>query len=104
MRHYMVDPDNGERLLKIPPDIVAAIKAEAYSEGRAMTDLERLTETLDALNVAYEKTASASTAGINIILGSQDDEGTVPNTGYANFVWIFTFDAAGKMKEVGGYE
>jgi hypothetical protein len=69
-----------------------------------MTDLERLTETLDVLNVAYEKKASASTAGINIVLGTQDDEGTVPNTGYANFVWIFTFDAAGKIKEVGGYE
>jgi hypothetical protein len=69
-----------------------------------MTDLERLTETLDALNVAYEKKASASTAGINILLGTQDDETTVPNTGYAGFVWIFTFDAAGKIKEVGGYE
>lgn len=69
-----------------------------------MTDLERLTETLDALNVSYKKTASASTAGINIILGTQDDERTVPNTGYANFVWIFTFDLEGKIKEVGGYE
>ena len=69
-----------------------------------MTDLERLTETLDALNVAYEKTASASKTGINIVLGTQDDETTVPNTGYENFVWIFTFDAAGKIKEVGGYE
>lgn len=69
-----------------------------------MTDLERLTETLDALSVAYEKKASASTAGINIVLGTQDDEGTIPNTGYAGFVWIFTFDLAGKIKEVGGYE
>ena len=46
-----------------------------------MTDLERLTKALDALNVNYEKTASANGADINII-------------------WIFTFDAAGKMKEV----
>lgn len=69
-----------------------------------MTDLERLTETLDALNVAYEKKASESTADINIVLGTQDDRGTVPNTGYFYFVWIFTFDAAGKIKEVGGYE
>ena len=69
-----------------------------------MTDLERLTETMDALNVAYEKTASANGAGINIVLGTQDDETIVPNTGYANFVWIFTFDAVGKIKEVGGYE
>lgn len=69
-----------------------------------MTDLEILTETLDALNVAYEKTASVDGADIDIILGSKDAETTVPNTGYANFVWIFTFDAAGKIKEVGGYE
>ena len=32
MRHYMVDPDNDQRLLKIPPNIVAAIKAEAYMD------------------------------------------------------------------------
>ena len=69
-----------------------------------MTDLERLTETLDALNVAYEKTASADGADIDIILGSKDDEMTVPYTGYSYFVWIFTFDAVGKIKEVGGYE
>ena len=30
MRHYMTDPDNEERLLKIPPRVVAEIKAEAY--------------------------------------------------------------------------
>lgn len=29
MRRYMVDPDNEDRLLKIPPHVVAAIKAEA---------------------------------------------------------------------------
>jgi hypothetical protein len=69
-----------------------------------MTDLERLTETLNALNVAYEKTASASDAGINITLGDSDEDKAVPNTGYANFVRIFTFDTAGKIKEVGGYE
>jgi hypothetical protein len=28
----MEDPDNGERLLKIPPGVVAAIKAEARQE------------------------------------------------------------------------
>ena len=33
MRHYMVDPDNEERLLKISPSIVAAIKAEAYMDA-----------------------------------------------------------------------
>jgi ParB-like chromosome segregation protein Spo0J len=31
MRHYMVDPDNEERLLKVPPSVVAEIKAEALS-------------------------------------------------------------------------
>jgi len=34
MRHYMVDPDNEERFLKIPPHVVAKIKAEAYAEAR----------------------------------------------------------------------
>ena len=29
----MVDPDNEERLLKISPSIVAAIKAEAYMDA-----------------------------------------------------------------------
>jgi hypothetical protein len=28
----MVDPTNDQRLLKIPPNIVAAIKAEAYMD------------------------------------------------------------------------
>ena len=30
----MVDPDNEQRLLKIPPHVVAEIKAEAYAEAR----------------------------------------------------------------------
>ena len=30
----MTDPDNEERLLKIPPFVVAVIKAEAYTEAR----------------------------------------------------------------------
>ena len=34
MRHYMVDPDNEERLLKIPPHVVAAIKGEALDAAR----------------------------------------------------------------------
>ena len=34
MRHYMVDPDNEERLLKIPPQVVAKIKEDAYAEAR----------------------------------------------------------------------
>ena len=33
MRHFMVDPDNEERLLKVPPRVVAAIKAEALDEA-----------------------------------------------------------------------
>lgn len=31
MRHYMVDPDNEERLLKVPPIVVAEIKEEALN-------------------------------------------------------------------------
>lgn len=38
MRHYMVDPDNDQRLLKIPPNIVAAIKAEAYMDAMDAID------------------------------------------------------------------
>lgn len=33
MRYYMVDPDNEERLLKVPPHVVKRIKAEAYAEA-----------------------------------------------------------------------
>ena len=33
MRHYMVDPDNEERLLKVPRHIVAEIENKAYAEG-----------------------------------------------------------------------
>ena len=33
MRHYMTDPDNEERLLKIPPSVVAVIKADAYMDA-----------------------------------------------------------------------
>lgn len=33
MRHYMTDPDNEERLLKIPPWVVAVIKADAYMDA-----------------------------------------------------------------------
>lgn len=29
----MVDPDNEERLLKVPPHVVARIKAEAYAQA-----------------------------------------------------------------------
>ena len=35
MRHYMVDPDNEDRLLKIPPSVVAEIQADALREARA---------------------------------------------------------------------
>ena len=33
MRHFMADPDNQERLLKVPPHVVAWIKAEAFMES-----------------------------------------------------------------------
>lgn len=69
-----------------------------------MTDLERLTETLDALNIGYGRAPSANGEGINITLEDLDNDKTVPYTGYPYFAWIFTFDAAGKIKEVGGYE
>ena len=33
MRHYMVDPDNEERLLKIPPHVRDAIRTEALLDA-----------------------------------------------------------------------
>jgi hypothetical protein len=33
MRHYMVDPDNEERLLKIPQRVVSEIRAEALEDA-----------------------------------------------------------------------
>ena len=33
MRHYIEDPDNEDRLLKIPFRVITAIKAEAYKEA-----------------------------------------------------------------------
>jgi hypothetical protein len=38
MRHYITDPDNAERLLKIPPNVVAAIKAEAFMDAMDAID------------------------------------------------------------------
>lgn len=41
MRYYMVDPDNEERLLKIPPHVRDAIRAEALNEAwKAVHNLE----------------------------------------------------------------
>jgi hypothetical protein len=37
----MTDPDNAERLLKIPPNVVAAIKAEAYMDSMDAIDALR---------------------------------------------------------------
>jgi len=33
MRHYMEDPDNEDRLLKIPPGVVAAIREQALRDA-----------------------------------------------------------------------
>ena len=40
MRYYIVDPDNAERLLKIPPSVVAEIQADALREARAAIEEE----------------------------------------------------------------
>lgn len=37
----MVDPDNEERLLKIPPHVVQAIRAEALQDAIAAVEAER---------------------------------------------------------------
>jgi hypothetical protein len=41
MRHYIVDPDNDQRLLKIPTEIVAAIKEEAFMDSMDAIDALR---------------------------------------------------------------
>lgn len=62
MRHYMVDPVNDQRLLKIPPNIVAAIKAEAYMEaGEAVKKVEWFNSDGEMMN-AIVATASAISA------------------------------------------
>ena len=33
MRHYMEDPENEDRLLKIPPQVVAAIRDQALRDA-----------------------------------------------------------------------
>ena len=38
MRHYMVDPDNEERLLKIPPHVVSRIKWEERQRIRRIVN------------------------------------------------------------------
>ena len=40
MRHYIVDPGNEDRLLKIPPSVVAEIQADALREARAAIEEE----------------------------------------------------------------
>lgn len=49
MRHFMVDPDNEERLLKVPRRVVDEIKAEALSGAvqRVEAYLEKYGEDLD---------------------------------------------------------
>lgn len=78
-----------------------------------MTDLERLTATLDALNVHYTQDARERTetpfgvneARINVTLEEpKKDQTKVPYSGYNGFVWVFTFDMDGTLREVGGYE
>lgn len=46
MRHYMEDPDNEERLLKIPPGVVAAIRDQALLD--AVAAVKALEPLLDA--------------------------------------------------------
>ena len=48
MRHYMVDPDNEERLLKIPPRVVAEIKVEALIAA-AVQRVETLPHSLECV-------------------------------------------------------
>ena len=77
-----------------------------------MTDLERLTQTLDALNIHYGQRPFEHDGkqSILVTLDEPRDEdyrpipGKVPYTGYSGFAWIFTFDTDGTIKEVGGYE
>jgi hypothetical protein len=41
MRHFMVDPDNEERLLKVPRRVVDEIKSEALEEAVQRVEARR---------------------------------------------------------------
>ena len=77
-----------------------------------MTDLERLTTTLDALNVHYKQRPYEHMGKHSIIVTLEapldKDYRTIPGkvkyTGYSGFAWLFTFNTDGTIKEVGGYE
>lgn len=47
MRHYMTDPDNEERLLKVPPIVVAEIKEEVLAA--AVQRIEALPHSLECV-------------------------------------------------------
>ena len=77
-----------------------------------MTDLERLTTTLDALNVHYRQRPYEHLGDHSIIVtleaprgeGDRTMPGKVKYTGYSGFAWLFTFNTDGTIREVGGYE
>jgi len=74
-----------------------------------VSDLERLTSTLDALNVHYEQRLYEYDGKQSILVELDAPEhgergGKVRYTGYSGFAWIFTFDTEGSIMEVGGYE
>jgi len=77
-----------------------------------MNDLDRLIETLTALNL-YHAIHRDEKGATSVIL-EEPPRGTseerekytafVPYTGYGGFAWIVSFNADGGIKEVGGYE
>lgn len=80
MRHYMVDPDNEERLLKVPPHVVAAIKAEALDAARQVVETyaqERLIKTKHP-NKSEDITAALRVAA-DRIMNMQKDMGQPPS-------------------------
>ena len=62
MRHYIVDPGNEDRLLKIPPSVVAEIQADALREARAAIEEEY------PVGLAQQQFKAVAIAAINELL------------------------------------
>lgn len=62
MRHYIVDPGNEDRLLKIPPSVVAEIQADALREARAAIEEEY------PVGLAQQQFKAIAIAAINELL------------------------------------
>lgn len=69
-----------------------------------MTDLERLTNTLDALKVFYSVTGSDSHTSVHVSEPEDNKDQYIPYIGYDGFYYTFIFDSDGCISNVAGME